>query len=260
VVVTVENSPPTAAPSGGGVFALGETFAVGGEVADFDGEELTYEWRRGVEVLASGVASTTAGGAPAPLPATTLDTKDLGIGVHALELAIDDGVNEEVVAVITVEVYQPDTTAPTLTPEARPSILWPPNGRLRKVVVHANAVDDSQGPVQLAVAVECRELSGRPRREGDDAGDRHDLDEDDEHEAQEDGHDDDCTCRFHTGPAYRILSVDSATGVIKLKLRAARRRGVGLVYTITITATDAAGNSSAAAVEVHAPHRRGSRR
>ncbi len=257
VVVTVENSPPTAAPSGGGVFALGDSFAVGGEVADFDGEELGYEWRRGTLVLASGTVSTAAGGAPVPLPATMLDTGDLGIGVHLLELAIDDGVNEEVVAAMTVEVFQADTTAPTLSPEARPSILWPPNGRLRKVVVHANAVDDSQGPVQLAVSVECRDASGRPARE---SGGHDDPDEEDEHDAEEDGHDDDCACRFHRGPAYRILSVDSATGIIKLKLRAARRRGVGLVYTITITATDASGNSSSSAVEVHAPHRRGGRR
>ena len=78
VVVTVENTPPVAGPIGGGVYHLGPstTFTLGGEVSDFDGEELSYEWRRGATVLGTGTITPPAGGEPRALPPLTVGTTE----------------------------------------------------------------------------------------------------------------------------------------------------------------------------------------
>jgi sugar lactone lactonase YvrE len=111
VVVTIENSPPTATPSGGGEFALGATVTLGGAVSDHDGDDLSYEWRLGDGVLASGEVSPEAGGSPASLPDLAIDTSDLGVGTHTVRLVVDDGVNAEVEAPIVIEVFQPEAAA-----------------------------------------------------------------------------------------------------------------------------------------------------
>lgn len=227
VVVTVENSPPTAAPSGGGVFPSGSAFVVGGQVADHDGDLLSYEWRLGMTILASGTVGTILGGGPVALPGTTLNANDLGVGVHDLDLAVDDGTNAEVVASITVEIFQSDTTAPMCDPDPSTTILWPPNHEMHVVTIAANASDDSGGPVTLAVTVESSDL---PDADGD----------------------------GNTIPDYAILDDGNADGTIRLSLRAERAgKGDGRVYTITITATDEAGNSSTCEVEIRAPHSKG---
>jgi hypothetical protein len=49
--------------------------------------------------------------------------------------------------------------------------------------------------------------------------------------------------------------IDQVTGIIYLQLRAERSgSGNGRVYTITIIATDASGNSSQANVQIIVPH------
>jgi YVTN family beta-propeller protein len=249
MVLTVDDSPPTASPTGGGVFALGTTFEVGGEVADFDGEVLFYEWRFGATVLASGVVETILGGDAVALPGESLETDDLGVGLHAIDLVVDDGVNAEVFASIEVEVLHGDMTAPTLCPTASPAILWPPNHKMVPVTVKAHAGDDSGGHVRLSVAVAVRESDecrdGKREDHGQRGGCRgHD-------------HDDDCDRCDGDLPDHEVVSIDDATGVIRLKLRAAREgRGCGRVYTVTVTATDAAGNASSATATVLAPHDR----
>jgi len=95
-------------------------------------------------------------------------------------------------------------------------MLWPPNNTLRPVTIQANAEDNSGGPITLDVQVTSNE-----------------ADEDD----------------------WVIDSVDNATGEIQLKLRADRSgSGDGRIYTVTITATDEANNSSAAIVEIRVSH------
>ncbi|MEQ1895687.1 MAG: hypothetical protein ABL998_24370, partial [Planctomycetota bacterium] len=62
----------------------------------------------------------------------------------------------------------------------------------------------------------------------------------------------------HTIPDFEVVSVNSLTGVIELDLRAERRgKGAGRTYTVSITATDAANNSSTGSMEIKAPHDRG---
>ena len=226
IVVTVENSPPVSAPSGGGVFQVGPANEVtlSGEVSDFDGDPLAFEWRTGGAVLFSGSALPPFGGAPVSLSEETVGTLTLGLGSHLVELAVSDGVNSEVSEAILVEVI--DTEAPTLAPVPSRTILWPPNHELVAVSIEANARDNSGGPVTLDVTV----VSNEP--------------------AEYDGDGD-----FE--PDHEVVAVDSSAGLIELELRAERSgKGDGRVYTVTVGATDASGNRSTAEILVKAPHNR----
>ena len=221
IVVTVENSSPVAAPTGGGVFELGlGVITLGGQVSDFDGDELSFEWRSGTTVLVSGTAFPPFGGDPVVLGGHVLPIRDLGLGVHTLELAVNDGLFE-VISPITVEVT--DTTAPQLAPVVSQAIVWPPNHKMAGVTVQANATDNS-GAVTLLVQVESNEP---PDFDGD----------------------------GNFLPDHEILDVNSGTGLIQLNLRAERSgKGEGRTYAVTITATDTTGLSSTAVVEIQVPH------
>ena len=230
VIVAVENSPPTAAPSGGGNFDLGENLLLGGNVADHDGDTLSYEWLVGTTPIASGTVATSQGGAPVALPAETVSTTHpaLGVGVHTITLVVDDGPNDPVSAAITVEIIQNDITAPTCAPEPSTTILWPPNHKMVDVTIAANATDDSGGPVTLAVSVAVSDAA---------------------------------TGGDNTEPDYVIVDDGNPDGVIDLQLRAERAgKGDGRTYTITITATDEAGNSTTCEVEIQAPHSKGTKK
>lgn len=193
-------------------------FSIDTSVADFDGDTISYTWSEGSNVLASGSVQSLAGGDPvaiAPLTGTG-GVAPFTVGSHALTIMINDGVNPEQSAAVTVDVL--DTTAPTLAPVASETMLWPPDNKLEAVTIQANASDDSGEPLILDATVSSNE--------------------------PDDG---DCF----------IDSVDSATGLIALRLRAERSgNGDGRVYTVTITATDISGNTSTAAVEITVPHDR----
>jgi len=230
VVVTVVNCPPTGAPNGGGVFELGPNSDVvlGATAADIDGNTLTYEWRlvtgTGTTVLDDGTVSPPVGGNPVAIPAHTVPTADLGAGVHVIELAVDDGVNEEQVVAFDLEVTEAD--APTLNPKASKTILWPPNHTMVAIQVQANAADDCCGTPTLAVTI----TSNEP--------------------AEYDG--DGNFIPDHTAPV-----INQSTGVITFSLRSERSgKGDGRAYTVTVTATDTAGNVSVEPVTIRAPHSR----
>lgn len=230
IVVTVENSPPAVVAGGGGVYEIGPLsgIALTGTAADFDGDELAWEWRLADgTVLASGVLTAVPGGAPVTLPAAAIGTQDLGIGVHTLTLAVEDELNAPVLATAMIEVK--DTTGPTLAPTASHTLLWPPNHEMVDVTVTAHAVDASGGALVLAVSVgsdEPPEFDGSGNFLAD----------------------------------HEVVAIDQATGEIRLRLRSERSgKGDGRTYTILVTATDAAGNASTATLEVKAPHDRRSK-
>ncbi|MBN2128743.1 MAG: hypothetical protein JW741_04575 [Sedimentisphaerales bacterium] len=216
--LSVFNTPPSVEPASTSlVVNPGDPISIGAAVADFDGDSVAYEWRQGTTVLASGSASPPAGGDPVGVDALTGTggTAPFALGINYLTIAADDGVNPVPAEVlVTVEVL--DTEAPTLAPDPSTTMLWPPNRQMRAVTIEANAADNSGGAVTLDVEVTSNE-----------------PDPDD----------------------WIIDSVDSETGVIELQLRAERSTsGDGRVYTVTITATDEASNSSTAAVEICVPH------
>ena len=113
-----------------------------------------------------------------------------------------------------------DNTPPTISGEsATPTSLWPPNHKMRDVQVYYTATDNCAGTVTTSLSVSSNEpINGT----GD--GD--------------------------TSPDW-IIGTDGHS----LQLRAERAgNGNGRVYTITITATDACGNSSTQAVTVVVAH------
>jgi hypothetical protein len=220
MTLTVSNTPPVAqvAPESQNVEIYVDAIIVTGEVADFDGDALTYEWRRSGEVLDSGTITPPAGGAEAPVFDLAIEAGDprFSYGENTVELVVSDGINTPVTATATVIVE--DTRRPTLCPIPSRIILWPPDGQLKPLTIWANAFDRGGGPTTLGVAIE----SSRPPAPGE-------------------------------TDSY-IDSINNSTDVIQLRLRAERRLpGIGRVYKITITATDQGGNASSACLFILAP-------
>lgn len=228
IVMTLENSPPEVVAGGGGVYELGPDSVVSltGTAADFDGDELSYEWCRGDgTVIATGTITTVAGGEPVGGLDLAVPTAVLGLGMHLLTLVVEDEDNPPVEATTVVEVK--DTTGPTLAPTASHRLLWPPNHQMVDVTVMANAWDASDGSLTYDVTIESSEPP-----EFDGSG--------------------------NFEPDHDVVSIDPATGEIHVLLRAERSgQGDGRVYTILVTATDASGNASTASFEVKAPHDKG---
>ncbi len=228
MILTVDNSPPDVMPAPSyqvveiGIYPI----IVVVDVADFDGDTVSYDWLKDNESLASGTVGTVQGGETVPIPDLDIEAGDprFQLGVHQIELQVSDGVNNPVSALVSVEVT--DTTAPSLSPIPSKTMLWPPNHKLHSITIWANAFDNGGWAITLSVEV----ISSEP---GDGTGDG------------------------NTEPDYYIDSVDSVTGTIELRLRAERSgSGNGRTYTIKITATDESGNQSVAIVEIFAPHDR----
>ncbi len=223
----VGNSPPEVSCAGGGTYQLGlDAVTLDAALADFDGDTLLWEWTSGAVLLASGAQATPGGGGPVSLPTVSLATGagagELGLGTHTLSLRCDDGVNPPAECTLLVQVV--DTQAPTLAPTSSTLVLWPPNHQMADVTIQANAHDGSGAPVALAASVTSSE---DPLKDGS----------------------------GQTIPDFTTPVIDQATGTITLQLRAERSgRGPGRTYTITITATDLAGNTSSASVVIVAPH------
>jgi hypothetical protein len=220
MILTVENSSPHAAPSGSGVYDINTEVKLGGQVSDFDGDLINYQWSEDGNVLYSGTIQTLVGGTPVMLQDFVISS--LSLGQHTITLQVSDGTNEPQTKEIIVEIV--DTTIPTLAPVADKAILWPPNHHMVNVVIQANASDNSGLPVTLTVSVTSNEAI-----EGLGDGDM--------------------------SPDWTEPIIDQENGIITLQLRAERSgSGDGRVYTITITATDQSGNSSTVNIEIIVPH------
>lgn len=225
MILTIDNSAPHAAPTGGGVYGYGDVVSLGGQVSDFDGDTLSYEWLEGVYVITSGTLQTMKGGYPVDLPPYTIYPT---LGSHTYTLRINDGVNADVIS--DVEVSVTDSTAPTLAPVPDKSILWPPNHKMVAITIEANASDNTGGPVTLTATVSSNEPDSG-LWDGD------------------------------IGPDWTEPVINQSTGIITLQLRAERDgSGNGRVYTITITATDESNNSSNVQLEIIVPHDQGKKK
>jgi uncharacterized delta-60 repeat protein len=228
MLLTIENSPPETVPGPSSqTVQIGlDPIVVVADVADFDGDELDYEWLKDGQVLDSGMVQTVQGGDVVPISGLYVPAGDpcFPVGVHQVELEVSDGINAPVSTSVSVEVT--DSTAPSISPVPSMTILWPPNHELVPVTIQANAFDNGGGQITLTVIVQSSE--------------------------PEDGIGD-----GSTEPDSVIVSVDNETGLIELQLRAERAgKGDGRTYTIVITAIDESGNQSVAIVEISAPHDR----
>jgi hypothetical protein len=143
------------------------------------------------------------------------------LGTTTVTFTATDDAGNSSTATTTVTIV--DTTAPTINSvSANPSTLWPPNHKLRPVVVSVNVSDICDAHLDcLIISVSSNEpINGL----GD--GD--------------------------TAPDWVI------TGNLTVNLRAERSgTGSGRVYTITVRCTDDSGNSSTRAVQVTVAHDQG---
>jgi len=214
--LTVENSAPLPAATGGGTFQVNTPVTLAGQVSDYDGDLITYQWIEGTTVLTSDQVYPATGGEPVNIPEFTIAS--LPVGAHDLTLVVSDGVNSPVAQIISVTIISA-TTAPTLAPVANKTILWPPNKRLVKVILKANAVDNRGGSITLSVEpIVCSETLEEGKA------------------------------------AWTAPKIDQKNGSIVLKLRADRLlNGPGRTYTIAIKATDQSGNFSVAPVRIIVP-------
>jgi streptogramin lyase len=223
VAVSVINLPPNPAPAGGGVCEINSQFPLEGQISDYNGDIVDYEWSEGNTLLFEGSIQTIFGGAPVNLPEHSYQCAM--VGEHTITLSASDGINQPAVASININVI--DTTAPTLSPVPDKNILWPPNHKMVNVTIQTNARDNSGGPVTLSAVVSSNEP-----QDGLGDGD--------------------------TSPDWTEPVIDQVNGIITLQLRAERSgSGKGRIYTIMITGRDTSGNTSQAKVEIIVPHDKG---
>lgn len=140
-------------------------------------------------------------------------------GVYTVYLrAIDNAGNASAVESLVVKL---DTTGPVITgASATPSVLTSPNHKLRDVLVSYNASDNLSGVTTCTLGVASNEPTN-----GDGDGD--------------------------TAPDWLVLDAH------RLQLRAELSGGgAGRVYTVTVTCSDAAGNTSSSNVSVSVPRGR----
>lgn len=184
-----------------------------GTATDPDGDLLAYKWFEGTAPVSPWLYAGADGSCP-------LDISAFSLGTHTLTLTANDGVFEGQDTMVLTIV---DTEPPTLAPEVDTSVLWPPNHQMVDVTIWAHVTDNGSGPLSLAVTVSSNEPEN-----GLGDGD--------------------------TGPDWTPVTIDQVNGALSLGLRAERGgSGSGRIYAITITATDAAGNSRQAQVFVTVP-------
>jgi hypothetical protein len=226
MILDIENSAPHTAPGGAGTYEVNTDVTLFGDVSDYDGDLLSYQWIDGsTNVLCSGNIQSVAEGTPVAVPECV--ASNLSLGLHTISLQADDGLNSPDSNSITVEVV--DTSVPTLSPLSSHYIIWPPNHDMVDIVIEANASDNGGGPITLNATV----TSNEPQ---DGLGDG------------------------DIGPDIVGPEIDQNTGRIDLQLRRERSgSGNGREYTITITATDDSNNSSEAVMVIAVPHDKGKR-
>lgn len=224
MIFTLNNTAPHAAIlGGGGTYEYGADVLLIGEASDFDGDALSYEWKADSQTICTGTVQSIFAGSPVQVPYCMASS--LTLGQHALTLSVSDGINSPVSAQTILNVI--DSTAPTLAPFADTGILWPPDHKMVTISIAANAFDSSGMPVTLSATVRSNE--------------------------PEDGLGD-----GDMSPDWTTPVIDQQTGIITLQLRSERSgAGVGRTYTVTIYATDAAGNQSSATIQIIVPHDKG---
>jgi hypothetical protein len=158
---------------------------------------------------------------PAGTPPTSTNvmfSAQLPPGTNMVQVTVTDASGVSASCGTTVTIV--DTTPPVITKvSASPSVLWPPNHKMVMVTVNATVKDTCGSATWNIVSVTSNEpANGR----GD----------------------------GNTSPDWQI------TGSHTVSLRAERSgNGSGRIYTITIQATDAAGNTSTSqTVTVKVPH------
>jgi len=149
----------------------------------------------------------------------------LGLGLHELTFRVVDTSRRVYEDTMAVEVV--DVTPPAFERlEAEPSVLWPPNHKLRPVRVRLEVHDNCDASPQVSLLAVLSSEPPDDRGDGDTEAD--------------------------------IFEVDLGTDDRAFLLRAERDgRGPGRTYRSTYSATDFSGNSAEGSAMVRVPHDQG---
>jgi hypothetical protein len=177
--------------------------------ASSSGDITTYEWLEGSTPIGAGV---------------TLH-HTFSLGSHGVTLRVTDAAGRSDTETTSINVV--DTTPPTLTVGASPSVLWPPNHRMVDVTATVTAQDVCGTPAITLVSIGSNEPDDAPGGEdGTTAGD--------------------------------VQGAAIGTADASFQLRAERAgTGPGRVYTATYRADDGHGNTVARSAAVLVPHDQG---
>jgi hypothetical protein len=193
--------------------------SLGGTATDADPVPLQYQWVEGATALQPWTAVAANGAAP-------LGLCGLSIGQHALTLQVrsDPGVtNWSRTASDSMVLTVVDDTPPVLSAQASKTVLWPPDHAMAPIAITVLASDNSGAKPRISAAVASNEPVN--------------------------GLGDGNTASDWTTP------VVDAQGNVSVQLRAERAGGGnGRIYTVSVTATDAAGNATTVPVNVSVPH------
>ena len=167
----------------------------------------------------NGVAiQTNTVPAGAPLATTSVPFSALlSLGTNGITVTVTDTAGNSSSCSTTITVV--DTTPPVIgSVTATPNVLWPPNHKMVSVRVQAHVTDTCGPSTWKIVSVSSNEAA-------------------------------DAKGSGHTATDWQITADHT------LKLRAERSgKGTGRIYTITIQATDASGNTSRKTLTVTVPH------
>jgi hypothetical protein len=178
---------------------------------DPDGGELSYKWSLGGQEIAAGVNPTV----------------ELPLGVHTIELVVNDGIADSEPDYVVITVI--DNIPPEFSLSVEPNVLWPPNHKLMKVIPTWTVTDNCDESPTIS-------LVNITMNEGDVAN--------------------------TFDPIYDVNVIDGlkvkdiqigSDGAIYLR---AERSGnsSGRLYTITYKAVDDSGNATIKSATVTVPH------
>ena len=179
----------------------------GSDSTDPDGDPLTYIWRKNGEIIAGPTGND-------------ISNVVLSLGMHNIELTVDDGNGGTDIDSVNIEIV--DTTPPELSVELDPTLLWPPNHKMKTITatVSVNDICDPN-PTWIFLSIESNEPEEGPGKKN-----YPDIE----------------------GAAIGIADTE-------FKLRAERLGNEnGRIYTVTYQVTDASGNVNTAEATVVVPH------
>jgi murein DD-endopeptidase MepM/ murein hydrolase activator NlpD len=193
-----------------GTDCLAQVSLNGSDSNDPDGGELSYKWSLGGQEIAAGVNPTV----------------ELPLGVHTIELVVNDGIEDSEPDEVVITVL--DNTPPELTVLVTPNVLWPPNHKMVQIssskVVSDNC-DDSPTVTLISIVM----------NEGEETNTF------------------DPTFDYTLGDGHTIDDIEIIGG--NIYLRAERSgTGTGRVYTLTYKAVDDSENETVQSATVTVPH------
>ena len=172
--------------------------------SDPDGDALTYTWS-GPFGSASGVGPTVA----------------LPLGVHTITLVVDDGNGGSDSANVVITVA--DTTAPAIASlTASPTVLWPPDHKMRRVSLQVVATDNCDAAVACGVGSVTSNEPENGLGDGDAAPD--------------------------------VEVIDTRTTMLRAERSGS---GNGRTYSVAMVCRDFSGNASTASSVITVPRNRG---